>query len=473
MEESGASEKSAPAVEPETKPSPGDAPPAPAPLPAGENHTPVPAPMPTPPSPAEREAAPPKDVATRLPVPADGEVKQASARLREVFGEQFTKAKEPGEKVQLIEALFRSAEESSSRPVDQYALLREAQQKATTLRDVALVMRALNEIDMRFDVDGLAERLDAASVLARGAKSPLANAATSSACLDLIADLIDADRYEEAARIAGLAVSSAGRSQNRHLASLAPYVEKRVKVLEREYKKVMPQVETARATPADAVANLAVGKFYCFAKGDWKQGLALLKLGSDPSLRELAEREMAPGEVPGQDVELADAWWKASITLAGDDRAAAQRRAKHWYVLAMPHLKGLAKAEVEKKLSRMPSPRVQLRIRIDGYDGRDELHFLPNEMLWRHFDWLIPTVVVVNDMPWHVGPTPTLPNRGSQQFLPPDVDLGTIQVQKVRGRGSVTASGEPGHAVVMLNDPFVGADNYEFVVTFGRDGSTK
>ena len=41
--------------------------------------------------------------------------------------------------------------------------------------------------------------------------------------------------------------------------------------------------------PADADANLALGKFHALTRGDWPQALPRLALGSDPQLRKLAD----------------------------------------------------------------------------------------------------------------------------------------------------------------------------------------
>ena len=38
-------------------------------------------------------------------------------------------------------------------------------------------------------------------------------------------------------------------------------------------------------------ANLTVGKYYCFQKGDWEKGLPMLALGQDETLKALPPRK--------------------------------------------------------------------------------------------------------------------------------------------------------------------------------------
>ena len=46
------------------------------------------------------------------------------------------------------------------------------------------------------------------------------------------------------------------------------------------------------ANPDDATANLALGKYACFTKGQWEQGFAHLAKGNDSTLAELANKSL-------------------------------------------------------------------------------------------------------------------------------------------------------------------------------------
>ena len=44
-----------------------------------------------------------------------------------------------------------------------------------------------------------------------------------------------------------------------------------------------------KKTPDDPKANEAVGRYNCFLKGDWQEGLPQLAAGADGQLKQLAE----------------------------------------------------------------------------------------------------------------------------------------------------------------------------------------
>ena len=63
------------------------------------------------------------------------------------------------------------------------------------------------------------------------------------------------------------------------------------------------------AKPTDPEANLIVGRYKCFVKGDWDTGLLMLALGTDPALATLAVKELEGAKSPDEQVKLGDSWW--------------------------------------------------------------------------------------------------------------------------------------------------------------------
>jgi hypothetical protein len=76
--------------------------------------------------------------------------------------------------------------------------------------------------------------------------------------------------------------------------------------------KVPEAVKKAEATlkenPDNPDANLAIGKYLAFSKGEWDQAIPCLAKGSDPFYQALAEKERG-GAKP---LEIGDAWWTGS-----------------------------------------------------------------------------------------------------------------------------------------------------------------
>jgi hypothetical protein len=126
---------------------------------------------------------------------------------------------------------------------------------------------------------------------------------------------------------------------------LEKWVQKRrdrVQYARQQYAHSREAERTLRGQPEDTAANLSLGQFLCFAKGQFAQGLPLLARGSDPKLRQLADQ-----------VKLADAWWDYA---AGADKQAQgliRELARRWYGKAMPNLTGEAHTRVARRLEQL------------------------------------------------------------------------------------------------------------------------
>jgi hypothetical protein len=99
-----------------------------------------------------------------------------------------------------------------------------------------------------------------------------------------------------------------------------------------------------------------MGQFLGPLKGDWTAAIRFLARGSDPVLKPLAERELAPPSQPSEWAAIGDQWW----TLAEQDRNALrkgrmQSHARQLYRLSLPGLAGLARMKIEKRLDA-PDP---------------------------------------------------------------------------------------------------------------------
>lgn len=100
----------------------------------------------------------------------------------------------------------------------------------------------------------------------------------------------------------------------------------------------------------DPEANLILGRHLCFQEGNWDAGLVLLRLGSDASLKRLAEWDGTNPVAAGSRTLLADAWWERGEQESGDVRAALRRRAAHWYSQSVGALSGPEKSRVEQRI---------------------------------------------------------------------------------------------------------------------------
>ena len=122
------------------------------------------------------------------------------------------------------------------------------------------------------------------------------------------------------------------------------------KVLGKAYREMKEAAAVLDKKPDDPLANLTVGKYYCFQKGDWEKGLPMLALGQDETLKAMAAQEIAGLTKADDQVKVGDAWWDLAEKEHGRVQANLRGRANYWYQQVLPELSGLAKARLEKRI---------------------------------------------------------------------------------------------------------------------------
>ena len=241
----------------------------------------------------------------------------------------------------------------------------QAMEMAVKAGDADLAFQAIDGLDSYFAVDGWELKARALIQLSHTAKTPQARQYVATRALSMTDSAIDADHYDAAVELATVAstmADSIGEPLLRDQAHDARSKAQRIQNVAQDFKAAK---EKLAAHPDDAEANLSVGRFYCFQKGDWKTGLPFLARGSDESLKKLAKMEAAaPTEPPDSAAaatkrsKLADAWWEAAEKV-GDKKSPFVvpmfARAKYWYQQAMPGLSGLALEKAQKRSSQEAS----------------------------------------------------------------------------------------------------------------------
>ncbi len=96
-----------------------------------------------------------------------------------------------------------------------------------------------------------------------------------------------------------------------------------------------------------------MGKYLCFVRQEWPAGLVHLATGDQTSLQEAARDELAAPADGGDDVKLADAWWRLAQPVKGVQRSALIAHSRFWYEKALPNLAGLTETRVAQRLQEI------------------------------------------------------------------------------------------------------------------------
>jgi hypothetical protein len=442
---------------------------------SGAQAAPKPAAAASQPSPAEPSVetsdspAPATNAAPRFPVPEMGAQLEAERAIKQTFKDDFSKASQAAGKLALAAKLIAMAEAPGENPATLYVALREASNLSATAGDAELALRAIDELGSRYEVDAAALKVDAFNTLTRSARDPNSAQNVARAALDLIPRLIGSDDFEAAARVASIARTLSQKSRDQHLMTVANYYEKqRTKPLAAEFRRVRKFFDILKQDPADPTANLEVGKFYCFSKESWSQGCALLRAGSDPALKKLAEQELQPPVDSDGQLALGNDWWEFAEKQAPADKRGPQLRAKHWLIKAAPQLQGLVKAEALKKMARVAGTPLVLRITIAELHGEIEIRLAPQEIEFKTISWATPELVTINGLVWNPKQVPALKNEGWTRLLPDDLNYASAKVAKVKGRGEVSIKADYDRVVLKVDDVPETFDAYEVTITFAK-----
>ena len=289
----------------------------------------------------------------RQPVPDASAAAKADAVVKEVFKDDLTVAKTPETKLALAEKLLQQAEQSADDAAGRYAMLCRARDLAIEIPDPVLAEKAVRALAESFVIDLVEELAAALEKMAAKFQATAANKTIAEAALAQADEAAASEQWSAAKRMTDTALTAARKAKNPALLKQAVDQGKSIATDKQQWEAA----ETARTAldknPEDPAANLALGRYLCFTKGDWAGGSGHLALSSDAMFKELGTKSMAAPSESAAQVALGDAWWDAAEKAKGQDKADLREGAGYWYGLAIDELTGLTKSRVEKRLAEL------------------------------------------------------------------------------------------------------------------------
>jgi hypothetical protein len=289
----------------------------------------------------------------RQPVPATAELTRAESTVQDVYKAEFAK-RDDASRAALARKLLRESTDKNNDPATRYVLMRDASDEALAADDVATALAALEAMAAEFADKPSDLRLSFLGKAARRVTDPQGAAAVTEAGLRWIDEAVAADDYEQAmTKLAPLVEPEVSRCRDASLQTRYHDRIKEVRGVHEEFLRAQAAMKALAEKPDDPKANLAVGRYLCFAKGEFKSGIPMLVKSGDPVLASLASRDLAGAGTFDDKLNLGDAW--AGYGPKHQDVArGCMIRAQFWYLSAMKGAKGLARARLMKKLSVLP-----------------------------------------------------------------------------------------------------------------------
>ncbi len=351
------------------------------------SNPPAGAPPPTPVTPSvTNPPSPPK----RRAVPSPEELAERLADARNAFEAEFQGATRPAQKAVLARHILTAAENSKSDITARYVLVDLARKVFIQAGEVNDALAAARTLEKEFDIpeDQLViESLEALDELALPSEQRTIMARTAIDLADdwLAVDEFDAASFDQAEKLATIALQSAGKQKDAELRKDIVQRRGRIVRVVAAARAVQTSLKVLETKPDDPAANLAVGKFRCFVQEEWASGLMNLVNSADPLFAHPAKLDQAAASGKPADLAAAgEAWLKLAAdnkTIDRDDRPAIQRRAKEHLTAALPGLTGLENLRIQRRLDEMkdvaaPAPKRPARNRagrgagLSGLIGR-------------------------------------------------------------------------------------------------------
>ncbi len=309
--------------------------------------------------PARPQADPPQ-AGGKLPEPAPEEAKQTQKEIRDLFKNEYAQTSKAARQ-SLAARFLQFGRSGSERPVNRYAVLKEAIELALLAEDAEIALGAAEEVIKTFEVDGIALKADVLSRAKHSTAAPDAARMVAKGYADLLQEALDADAYDAAMKAVPKAQSAARAAKDPAILEKVEALSKEISELRGEYASAARHRETLKVNPADPDANAAWGTFLCLVKGDWEKGLPLLSRGADERLRRAAEKDLAAGSDPAAQMAAGDAW----ADMIPAERKALRKaqliaRASYWYRTALPRLDALSRLRATARLEEWErsAPRI-------------------------------------------------------------------------------------------------------------------
>jgi formylglycine-generating enzyme required for sulfatase activity/outer membrane biosynthesis protein TonB len=347
---------------PQENPAPPPAAPAPAPAPIPNSQSPTPNPQsPTP---------------AKQPLPAGPALEQATKAAAALFQADMDKATTAADKLALAKRLLTQAADPSGDAPCRYALLRIAGELAVGARDAETAFACVDRIDAVFEIDRLAMKTAILAAWAKEARSTDSRKWLVEHLLAVGDEALDAGNVNAARESGKLATGKSVGLRDKEIVQRFKMFRQRLAEAGKDAEELQ-QAQTQLAKDAGhKPSNLIVGRYLCFTKGDWKKGLPLLALGSDATLKRLAEQELkSPPTQADDQLALAEVWWEIAQDCRRSQANTVRGHAGQWYQQAFAALPaGPLRSNVEKRLAALKRLRGQQTpplLAVAPFDARE------------------------------------------------------------------------------------------------------
>lgn len=276
----------------------------------------------------------------RKPIPDMAAQRRSLTTIRDIYMEEYKN------KNSLARRLLDKAKETQD-VADRFVLFREAKDAAAEMFQQYLLEESIELLNEEYDVCGLELMVE---TLDKMSKRPRITLDQKELLVDLALKAIDEaqvnDNFDSARKLCRKTMQwLRPNNTEKELFQAVVAKNKEIDAASKAFEKVRNAINVLESDPDEPDANTTMGRYYCSQKDNWKKGLPMLLKCGDASLKNLAERDLRNPTSTSAQIALGNAWWDADI----------KRRSVYWYKIALPHLAGMEKDKIAKRLESLPT----------------------------------------------------------------------------------------------------------------------
>ncbi len=267
----------------------------------------------------------------RLPAPSRKALEIAIARVRADFWQEYEDSPSPDDRSELAAKIFDLAKQTSDDPVTRFALLSVAIEVSVPIVKIKQFCEIIDTMAMFYDINGLERKRKGIEQASKAAADPRQHQSILQHSRVLVHQAIAADKIELADAFARLSKVAAAKTGNLPDRALATQLIREVSDLKKLQKAVARSKRILADKPEDPGANAVLGRYYCFTKLDWKQGLPMLAKSDDTRYRDLAQQDLSGPKDPQLRTKIAESWLALADRKNDPHQRAYRLRAREWF----------------------------------------------------------------------------------------------------------------------------------------------
>ena len=280
--------------------------------------------------------------------------------VKELFLSRYKKAVSREDKRDIAQEMVTKAKQLGDDLAGKYVMLTAAQRIALEVNDIETAADALDQLVETFDMDAYESRV---ALLRKTASLTQENAFETRIMDDawaLSQEAIKRDDYGTASNMVETALAAARRLNDKDRASKYSRRLFELEKMEASYDKVKESLALVGDPSEDPKISEQVGRYYCFIKEEWNDGLPHLARSADADLRRLAQRDLQAPTDSDVQLELADGWWETAKRSRSPEDTAMNKRAQYWYEIALKNLpQGLPRLKAELRVKEIKADLAQ------------------------------------------------------------------------------------------------------------------